>query len=139
MKHNPPSKTITVMIQAKPSLVYSYVRNGFNLPNWAKSFCKTVERGEDRYWNVKTYNGVRRIRFVEDNPLGVLDHYVVIQNNPEYQVPMRVLEVQGGCEVQITLFRQPQDTDETFSFKEKVALEDLNSLREVIESGKHTP
>lgn len=132
VKYNPPSKTISVVIHQSPNTVYQYVRNGFNLPLWAKSFCKSVEKGEG-LWYVDTYNGRRQIRFVEDNPLGVLDHYVLRQGQKETYVPMRVLEVENGSELQFTLFHHEGISDEEFAAQERMVIADLSSLREILD------
>lgn len=57
-------------------------------------------------WNSQGPESTTRIRFMERNPYGVLDHYVDMGSGSEIHVPVRVVQNGHGAEVPLTLFRQ---------------------------------
>lgn len=77
------SHTISVAIRYDVREAYVYLSDPQNIPAWAPGLCTAVERaGED--WIATTPQGPLRVRFVGQNALGVLDHYV--RAEPEAEV-----------------------------------------------------
>jgi hypothetical protein len=74
-----------------------------------------------------------KVRFVERNPFGVLDHYVRVDSGPEVYMPMRVLPNGEGAEVLITVFRQPGVSDEKFAEDTHWVRRDLEALKTLLE------
>jgi hypothetical protein len=90
------------------------------------------EGGED--WIATTPQGPVSVRFVEQNTLGVLDHYVRIDPAPEALNPMRVVPNGSGCELMFTLFQRPGMSDEQFVEDAGLVEADLNRARAVLEA-----
>lgn len=74
-----------------------------------------------------------KIRFVERNDFGVLDHYVTVAPGLEVYVPMRVLPNGSGSEVLFTVFRLPEMSDERFAEDAALVERDLKTLKTVLE------
>ncbi|MCP3032153.1 SRPBCC family protein [Halobacillus sp. A1] len=126
------AKTVSVTINRPMQEVYRFVHEPMNLPAWAKSFCLSVaKKGDD--WIVETEDGRAKIRFVEDNPHGVLDHYVTVGAGAELLNPMRVIHNGPGCEVMFTLFRLPEISEENFMLDAAMIATDLQLLKETLE------
>jgi hypothetical protein len=74
-----------------------------------------------------------RVRFVERNALGVLDHDVLPESGATVHVPMRVIPNGSGSEVVFTLFRAPNVSDQKFSEDASWVEKDLNTLKRLLE------
>jgi hypothetical protein len=103
-------------IERSPAEVYAFVSDPANLPKWASGL-----------------NGAVKVRFVERNPYGVLDHYVKANGAAEVYMPMRVFPNGEGAEVLLTVFRQPGMTEEKFVDDTKWVRRDLEALKELLE------
>ena len=129
------SKTIRVAIGRNPREVYEFVFNPSNLPTWASGVGTSVQNVNGQ-WIASTPQGPARIRFVEGNHLGVLDHYVTPSPGVEIYVPMRVVPNGEGSEVIFTLFRLPDMTEERFEEDVNWVLRDLRALKKLLEANK---
>lgn len=127
----PASRMISVAIDRPADEVYAYVRNPENLPDWIVSFCRSVEKMEGD-WYMNTPNGQMKIRFSDDNPDGVLDHYVTVEPGVEVMNPMRVVPRGAGCEVSFTLIQQPGMSDAQFAEDARMVEGDLRELKKVL-------
>jgi len=96
--------------------VYAFVSDPKNLPTWASGLSAAV-----------------KVRFVERNPFGVLDHFVRVDSGPEVYMPMRVFPNGEGAEVLITVFRQPGVSDEKFAEDTHWVRRDLEALKALLE------
>jgi hypothetical protein len=96
--------------------VYAFVSDPKNLAAWASGLSAAV-----------------KVRFVERNPFGVLDHYVRVDSGPEVYMPMRVFPNGEGAEVLITVFRQPGVSDEKFAEDTHWVRRDLEALKTLLE------
>jgi hypothetical protein len=103
-------------IERDPLDVYNFVSDPKNLPRWASGLAAAV-----------------KVRFVERNKYGVLDHYVSSGAGPEVYVPMRVFPNSEGAEVLLTVFRQPGRSDEQFGEDTQWVRRDLEALKELLE------
>jgi len=103
-------------IERSPAEVYAFVSDPKNLPQWASGL-----------------NAAVKVRFVERNPYGVLDHYVKVDSGPEVYMPMRVFANGEGAEVLITVFRQPGTSEEKFGEDTQWVRRDLETLKELLE------
>ena len=127
------SQTLSVSIRRAAQEVYEFVLNPENLPNWASAFCRAVRR-TDAGWIIETAAGELKLRFVEANPFGVADHYLIGEPDAEIYVPMRVVPNGSGSEVLITLFRQPGVSGPEFGQDVGSVTRDLRKLKDVLES-----
>ena len=96
--------------------VYNFVSDPKNLPQWASGLSAAV-----------------KVRFVERNKYGVLDHFVATGSGPEVYMPMRVFPNGEGAEVLITVFRQPGVSDEKFGEDTQWVRRDLEALKDLLE------
>jgi hypothetical protein len=103
-------------IERPPGEVYAFVSDPKNLPAWASGL-----------------SGAVKVRFVERNPFGVLDHYVKVDGGPEVYMPMRVFPNGEGSEVLITVFRQPGTSEEKFGEDTQWVRRDLEALKTLLE------
>jgi hypothetical protein len=126
------SRTLSISIGCRPDKVYTFVSNPENLPRWAAGLCKSV-RKSGAGWVVETTQGPMNLRFVKNNDLGVLDHYVTPAPGAEVYVPMRVLPNGAGSEVLFTLFKLPGMSDEKFAEDAGLVARDLETLKGVLE------
>ena len=112
--------------------VYSFVSNPDNLPKWASGLAKSIKKMGNT-WIAETPRGQMKIRFADQNGLGVLDHFVTPSSGPEVFVPMRVVRNGDGSEIVFTLFRQPEMSQEQFVQDAKWVEKDLARLKSVLE------
>lgn len=78
--------------------------------------------------------GTVRVRFVEPNAFGVLDHDVTLESGVSVHNPMRVVARDGGrSEVIFTLFRRPDVSDAEFEADAGAVEKDLRALKELLE------
>lgn len=133
MERRSMSRTLSISIACPPAKVYAFVSNPDNLPKWAGGLCRSVRRSNNE-WIVETPQGPMKIRFVEKNNLGVLDHYVCPASGIEVYVPMRVLPNGSGSEVIFTIFRPPDMSDEKYAEDIGLVERDLQILQQVLES-----
>jgi len=127
------SRTLSVSISRHPDEAYAFISNPENLPQWAPAFCKSVRRAGAE-WIVETAEGPVKIRFVEPNAFRVADHYVTPAPGVEFYVPMRVLpNGPSGSELMLTLFRQPNMSDQEFRRDIDMVTRDLHVLKRILE------
>lgn len=103
-------------IERHPLDVYNFISEPKNLAKWASGL-----------------NAAVKVRFVERNKFGVLDHYVSVGSGEEVYVPMRVFPNGDGSEVLLTVFRQPGTSEEKFGEDTQWVRRDLEALKELLE------
>jgi hypothetical protein len=126
------SRTLSISIGCRPDKVYVFVSNPENLPRWAAGLCKSI-RKSGAGWIVETTQGPMNVRFVKNNDLGVLDHYVTPAPGVEVYVPIRVLPNGSGSTVLFTLFQLPGMSDEKYAEDAGLVTRDLETLKRVLE------
>jgi len=113
--------------------VYDFASNPTNLPEWATGLAGSVEM-VDGQWFAESPTGRVAVAFVTKNEFGVLDHHVTLPSDETVYVPMRVTVDGSGCEVLLTLRRQPGMSDEEFQRDADAMSADLTTLKRVMES-----
>ena len=103
-------------IERSPLDVYNYVSDPKNLSKWASGLGAAV-----------------KVRFVERNKFGVLDHFVSVGAGPEVYMPMRVFPNGDGSELLITVFRRDGVTEEKFVDDTQWVRRDLEALKQLLE------
>ncbi|WP_018140029.1 SRPBCC family protein [Thioalkalivibrio sp. ALJ7] len=126
---------ISVYIARPPEDVYAFASNPRNLPLWAEGLAqgKVTEAGP--WWRIETPSGAARVRFVEPNAFGVMDHDVELATGTVFHNPMRVLPNEAGSEFVFSLMRPPGMTDEQYAVDRRAVEHDLQRLKEYLESG----
>ncbi len=125
---------ISVAINRPPHEVYAFASQPENLPHWARGLATSIEHvgGE---WSARSPMGTVKVRFVELNAFGVLDHDVTLESGVSIHNPMRVVPREGGrSEIMFTLFRRPGISDAEFEADARAVRRDLHALRDVLDS-----
>lgn len=129
-----PSQTLSITIQRNTQETYEYLSDPANMGEWAAGLGTGVTpTAEKDIWQVKTPNGMAKVRFIEKNNFGIVDHYVNDGQGPEVYIPIRVLANGSGSTVIFTLFRLPHMTDEDYERDMAAVQKDLQTLKRVLE------
>lgn len=124
---------ISVYIARRPAEVYEFASDPRNLPRWAAGLARSEVRRDGEEWVVDAAFGRARVRFVERNSFGVMDHDVTLESGVTVHNPMRVVPHGEGSAFVFTLIRQPGMSDTQFA-EDKAAVEnDLKSLKDLLE------
>lgn len=124
---------ISITIARHPSDVYDFASNPENLPRWAAGLAGSEIEREGAAWVAEAPFGKVKIKFVEQNKFGVMDHDVELDSGVVVHNPMRVVPNGDGSEFIFTLLRQPDMSDSQFA-EDKLAIEkDLSALKEILE------
>ena len=126
------SHILKTVIQRPYQTVYDYLSQPENFVLWASGLENLQQ--QDGQWVTKTPQGVMQIRFTPVNAFGIADHVVTPRNGSNIYVPMRVIANENGAEVQLTLFRMSDMSDETYARDVKWVQDDLNTLKHLLEA-----
>lgn len=124
---------ISVSINRPANEVYEFASNPENLQHWAPGLGGSMTKVKGA-WTADTPMGKAKIRFVEKNQFGILDHDVILESGVTFHNPMRVIPNNQSSEVIFTLFRQPSVSHEKFSEDAKWVEKDLTILRNLLET-----
>ena len=124
---------ISVHIARRPTEVYAFASDPRNLPRWAAGLARSEVRRDGDEWIADAPFGKVRVRFVQRNSFGVMDHDVKLESGVIIHNPMRVGFNGEGSEFVFTLIRQSGMSDGQFA-KDKAAVEnDLKTLKDLLE------
>ncbi len=126
------AKNISISISRPSNEVYEFISNPINLPKWATGLSGSIKNVNGE-WIADSPMGKVKIKFVESNKFGVVDHDVTLESGIAFHNPMRVLSNKNGCEVIFTLFRQAEMTEEKFTTDADWIKKDLEKLKSVLE------
>lgn len=126
------SHHVSQVVHASPAAVYAYAADVDNLPAWAAGLGRGSIRQEGADLVVESPMGQVRVRFVERNALGVLDHDVTLPTGEVVHNPLRVLAHPEGAEVVFTL-RQGGLSETEFERDAAAVAADLRRLRDLLE------
>ena len=123
---------LSISINRSAAEAYEFLSVPENFPKWASGLGKSLRQaGED--WIAETAEGPVMVRFCERNSFGVLDHSVKLPRGTSVYVPLRVVANAEGCELVLTLFRQPDMSDEKFAADVEWVMRDLNAAKRILE------
>jgi len=125
-------RLLTATINVPLDEAYGFAHNPENFPQWASGLSKTLHKTE-KGWVAETQTGEATVRFTEPNPYGILDHWVTLGDNAEIYIPLRLIANGEGTEVELTLLRQPEMDDDAFDRDAEVVMNDLLSLKKLLE------
>jgi hypothetical protein len=128
-----PAKHITVSINRPAQEVYAFASNPENFPKWAAGLGGSIQKiGDD--WIVDSPEGGIKVKFVDQNSFGVLDHDVTFPSGVTFYNPMCVVPNSDGCEFVFTLYRMPDVSDEDFARDAAAVESDLRTLKSILEA-----
>jgi hypothetical protein len=113
--------------------VCEFISNPLNLPKWATGLSGSIKNVNGE-WFADSPMGQVKIKFVEPNQFGVVDHEVTTESGAVFHNPMRVVPNKDGSEVIFTLFQQADMTDEKFQIDADWVQKDLEKLMIELES-----
>ena len=128
-----PSRTLSVTINRAWTEVYDYASDPANLTHWAVGLGTAFEHAGDD-WTFRTPGGEPvKMRFTEQNALGVLDHDVILADRTVH-VPLRVMPNGDGAEVSFLLLQTPDLSDADLERDAAAVRADLSTLKRLLES-----
>lgn len=125
---------LSISIDCPQPLAYGWLSIPENFPLWAAGLATSLEE-VDGEWIAASPLGAMKIRFSPRNALGVLDHWVYPESGGEIYVPLRVVANGRGCELTLTLFRQPGMDDARFAADAELVMKDLIFAKKILEAG----
>lgn len=130
------ARHIAVTIDRPFDEVSAFLSNPANWSSWAKGMGR-LERAPDLHglggaWRAIQPDGsVATVVFTPPNDHGVFDHRVTLADGRIIEVPLRLLRNNRGCEIVLTLYRQPEMDDAMFERDAAMVKEDLEKLKRV--------
>jgi uncharacterized protein YndB with AHSA1/START domain len=128
-----PAKLISVAINRSPPDVYKFIADPENLPKWASGLSRATMHKIGGDWIADSPMGKVKVKFVERNELGVLDHDVTLPSGEVNHNPLRVVPNNKGSEVTFTLFRLSRMSAVEFERDSKLVSADLQKLKSILE------
>jgi hypothetical protein len=128
-------RKIAICVDRPAAEAYEFLCAPENFPKWASGLAGSLRKAGDE-WIADTPEGRVTVCFSERNSHGVLDHSVTLPRGMTVYVPLRVVPRGSRCELVLTLFRQPEMTDERFAADAAWVMRDLQAARQILESGK---
>jgi hypothetical protein len=126
------ARKLSVRINRSAAEAYEFLSLPENFPKWASGLGASLRQvGGD--WIAETPEGPATVRFSERNSYGVLDHSVKLPRGGSVYVPLRVVAQGEGCELVVTLFRQPEMSDEKFAADAEWVMRDLHTAKRLLE------
>ena len=134
-----PSLYLSIWIDRDPVAVYDFLHKPQNFPRWATGLASGLRPASaddpvagENDWLAQGPEGDVRVRFSPRNDYGVVDHWVFLAGEQVIYVPLRVIVNGSGSEVTLTLFRQPNMTDDIFERDADWVRRDLARLKGIL-------
>ncbi len=124
-----PTRHIAVTIDRPFEEVNAFLADPANWPLWAKGLGKLDPRSGGTWKAIQSDGSVVTIIFSPPNAFGVFDHRVILADGRSIEVPLRLLRNNRGCEIVLTLYRQPEMDDAMFERDAAMVREDLDSIQ----------
>jgi hypothetical protein len=125
-------KKLSISIERSFAEAYEFLSQPENFPKWASGLGSSLSRSGGE-WIAQTPEGPAKVCFSERNSFGVLDHSVGLPRGVSVYVPLRVVPKGGGCELELTIFRQPDMTQEKFAADAEWVMRDLQAAKRLLE------
>ncbi len=126
------SEHVSVTIERSPADVYAFASSPGQLPRWAAGLSGSIEQIDDE-WIAESPMGRVKVRFVDRNPFGILDHDVTLPSGVVVSNPMRVFANGDGSEVVFTVYQRPGMSREEFTQDVRAVTQDLTTLKALLE------
>lgn len=123
-----PARHIGATIDRPFEQVNAFLSNPDNWPLWAKGLGKLDPRSDGTWKAIQSDGSVVTVIFSPPNAFGVFDHRVILADGRIIAVPLRLLRNNRGCEIVLTLYRQPEMDDAMFEKDAAMVKEDLGRL-----------
>ena len=127
-----PARTLSVTIPGDWRALYDRIWRPEFFARWASGLTDSDLVADGDAWVAAGSDGPIRLRFTPHNDFGVMDHWVDAGAGPVIHIPLRVVANGDGAEVMLTLYRQPDISDERFAADIKWINRDLNALKSLV-------
>jgi Polyketide cyclase / dehydrase and lipid transport len=127
------TEVVHISILAPSQEVIAFLSDMNNWKTWAP-WIRSVRKSSGRDWTLDTHAGLMKVRFVESNSLGVLDHEVTLASGVAVLNSMRVLANGSGSELVMVLFQSPEASTEEFERDIQAVRDDLARLKKAAET-----
>jgi len=127
------SKTVTLILNAPKSKVFSFISNIENLPKWATEFCKELKKVGDKYKVISCNPDAGELFFSirSDQATGVVDMFAGPTAEQMSIFPTRVVELSDKASVYIfTMFQTPGMSDELFNAQYNSLTKEFGNIRQ---------
>ena len=127
------SKTVTLILNAPKSKVFSFISNIENLPKWATEFCKELKKDGDKYKVISCNPDAGELFFSirSDQATGVVDMFAGPTAEQMSIFPTRVVELSDNASVYIfTMFQTPGMSDELFNAQYNSLTKEFGNIRQ---------
>jgi hypothetical protein len=131
MQETAESLYLSIAIARDAREAYDFLCVPENFPKWASGLGTLSKSGKE--WVTEMPEGPMKVRFSERNAYGVLDHWVTPASGPTIYIPLRVIRNGDGCELVLTLFRQPGMSEEKFAADGEWVMRDLAAAKAMLE------
>lgn len=126
------SKTVTLILNAPKSEVFSFISNIENLPKWATEFCQELKKVGDKYKVISCNPDAPELFFNirSDRATGVVDMFAGPTEEQMSIFPTRVVELSDKASVYIfTMFQTPGMSDELFNAQYNSLTKEFGNIR----------
>lgn len=127
------SRVVSIIIARPWHEIYEAIWRPDDFSKWASGLSAAALTEDGGVWRGEGSDGPIVVRFTPHNDFGILDHWVQTESGTEIYIPIRVIANGSGAEVQLTLFRQPNMTDEQFAADADWVGNDLQTLKRLFE------
>lgn len=127
------SRVLSIAIDRPWQEVYEAICRPEDFAKWASGLSQAALSLDGDVWRGQGPEGPIAVRFTPHNDFGVLDHHIDLGGGREVYVPLRVIANGAACQVQLTLFRQPDMTDAQFAADAEWVERDLRTLARLFE------
>jgi hypothetical protein len=126
-------RVIHCSVRRDPRSLYEMLWRPESFALWASGLSSASLERDEVGWKAQGPEGPVRITFTGHNSFGVMDHWVDLGDGRIVYVPLRIIPNAEGSEVLLTLFRQPDMSDEKFAQDEVWVRQDLATLKALAE------
>jgi hypothetical protein len=126
------AEVVHISILAPRQQVIAFLSDMNNWKTWAP-WVRSVSRSSARDWMLDTEAGPMKVRFVDQNSLGVLDHEVTLPSGIGSLNSMRVLANGSGSELIMVVFQSPEVSSDQFERDIEAVRDDLARIKKVAE------
>jgi hypothetical protein len=126
------SKTVTIILNAPKSKVFSFISNIENLPKWATEFCQELKKDGDKYKVISCNPDAGELFFSirSDRATGVVDMFAGPTAEQMSIFPTRVVELSdNACVYIFTMFQMPGMSDELFNAQYNSLTKEFGNIR----------
>lgn len=127
------AEVVHVSILATPKQLFDFLADVNNWKTWAP-WVRAVAKSSARDWTVDTDGGPMRLRFVEANGLGVLDHTVTLASGVRIYNAMRISPNASGSELSMVVLQTPPATSTQFEQDVQAVRDDFGRIKRVVEA-----